>query len=77
MPSDARSMCAESTSFPLTPSLFKDSRKCAIETDSSGVEFVGWIIWLFIGHGCERVKGVDLAITQLVGAARFDSCIAP
>jgi hypothetical protein len=44
MPSDALSMCAESTSFPLNPSLFKDSRKCAIETDSNGVEFVGWII---------------------------------
>ena len=44
IPDDALSMCAESTSFPLNPSLFKDSRKCAIETDSSGVEFVGWII---------------------------------
>jgi hypothetical protein len=44
VPDDALSMCAESTSFPLNPSRFKDSRKCAIETDRSGVEFVGWII---------------------------------
>ena len=57
MPSEADSMCAESTSFPLNPSLFKDSRKCAIETDSSGVEFVGWIIQLLIADGCELRKG--------------------
>ena len=56
MPSEADSMCAESISFPLNPSLFKDSRNWAIETDSSGVEFAGWIIYLFIGHGFEGVK---------------------
>ena len=66
MPSEADSMCAESTSFPLNPSLFKASRNCAIETDSSGVEFVGWITYLFIGHVCEKVKGARFAITHHV-----------